>query len=321
MPDVIHYDQRYDSLLEVYRLGSFTAAGARLGLTPSAVGQQIRSVEQELDAPLFERVDRKLIPTRECRVIVKYIEKIHSMCRRMSDDVELSKRNLKCLNVGITPSAVSVALSGVIEELSSRILPTRITVTADSSARLCDMLESYAIDLAVIEGGSCQSETLAEVMLDTDYLSVILPPDSKYAARGMITANELQNESLIMKPPDSGTRRLFNASLAGAGISPEKFSVIMEVSSVDTIIRLVAGHYGLSVLSSKACAAAAESGKIAAVPLGGISMTRSIRLVYRKNRDYSELIGKIRSSYAAAMCHDNGTQQQYSTTEREKNIQ
>lgn len=323
MLDRIHYDQRYDSLLEVYRLGSFTAAGTKLGLTPSAVGQQIRSVEQELDTPLFERGDRKLIPTRECRVIVKYIEKIHNMCRRMSDDVELSKHNIERLNVGITPSAVSGALSGVVEELSSRILPARITVTTDSAARLCDMLESYAIDLAVIEGGSCQSDTLAEAMLDTDYLTVILPPDSEFAARGMITAGELQNEPLIMKPPDSGTRRLFNASLAGAGISPEKFSVIMEVSSVDTIIRLVSGHYGLSVLSSKACAAAVESGRIAAVPLGGISMTRSIRLVYRKNRDYSELIGKIRSSYAAAMCRDIGTNQKYSTTERERerNIQ
>lgn len=321
MLDRIHYDQRYDSLLEVYRLGSFTAAGNKLGLTPSAIGQQVRSVEQELDTPLFERGERRLIPTRECRVIVKYIEKIHTMCRRMSDDVELSKHNIERLNVGITPSAVSGALSGVIEELSARVLPTRITVTTDSAARLCDMLESYAIDLAIIEGGSCQSDTLAEVMLDTDYLSVILPPDSEYAARGMITPGELQNEPLIMKPPDSGTRRLFNASLAGAGLSPEKFSVIMEVSSVDTIIRLVAGHYGLSVLSSKACAAAAENGRIAAVPLGGINMTRSIRLVYRKNRDCSELIGKIRSSYAAANCRDSGIQPKFTTPERERNIQ
>ena len=138
-------------------------------------------------------------------------------------------------------------------------------------------------------------------MLDTDHLCVVVPPDSTYAARGMITPAELMSEPLIMKPQDSGTRRLFSASLAGAGIPEEKFQMIMEVSSVDTIIRLVSGHYGLSVLSYKACGAAATAGKIATVPLQGISMTRTIKLVYRKKRDYRELLGAIQRSYDAAM--------------------
>ena len=300
MLDRIHYDQRYVSLLEVYRSGSYTAAGGTLALTPSAVAQQIRSVERELDTPLFERADRRLIPTRECEVVVKYIEKIQSMCRRMSDDIELSKKNLERLSVGVTPSAMNIALSGVIEKLSERTPPLQITVTTGTAPQLCEQLENYSIDIAVIEG-SCSTEGFSEVMLDTDYLCVVVPPDSTYAARGMITPAELMSEPLIMKPQDSGTRRLFSASLAGAGIPEEKFQMIMEVSSVDTIIRLVSGHYGLSVLSYKACGAAATAGKVATVPLQGISMTRTIKLVYRKKRDYRELLGAIQRSYDAAM--------------------
>lgn len=300
MLDRINYDRRYVSLLEVYRSGSYTAAGSLLALTPSAVAQQVRSVERELDATLFERSDRRLIPTRECEVIIKYIEKIQSMCQRMSDDVELSKKNLERLSVGVTPSAMSIALSGVLEKLTDRTPPIQITVTTDTAPRLCELLENYAIDLAVIEG-SCQTDGLSEVMLDTDYLCVVVPPDSEYARRGFVTLSELQSEPLIMKPQDSGTRRLFNASLAGAGIPTEKFSVIMEIGSVDTIIRLVGGHYGISVLSNKACAAAAQAGKIATVPLRGVSMTRSIRLVYRRGQDCRDLVGMIQRSYAAAM--------------------
>ena len=70
MLDRIHYDQRYVSLLEVYRSGSYTAAGSALALTPSAVAQQIRSVERELDTQLFERGDHRLVPTRECEIII-----------------------------------------------------------------------------------------------------------------------------------------------------------------------------------------------------------------------------------------------------------
>lgn len=315
MFDRIHYDRRYESLLEVYRSGSYTAAGNALALTPSAVAQQVRSVERELDAVLFERGDRRLVPTRECEVIVKYIEKIQSMCRRMSDDVELSKKNLGRLAVGVTPSAMSIALTGVLEKLTDRIPTMQLAVTTGTAPQLCEQLENYAIDLAVIEG-SYPAVGLSEVMLDTDHLCVVVPPDSDYAQRGVITLPELQSEPLIMKPKDSGTGRLFSAALEGAGIPAEKFTVIMEVESVDTIIRLVSGHYGISVLSSKACAAAAESGRIVTVPLRGISMTRSIRLVYRRQQDCRELLGLIQRSYAAEMCA-RGPIENYIKQERE----
>ncbi len=302
--DSIHYDQRYVSLLEVYQSGSFTAAGNVLSLTPSAVAQQVHSIEREINALLFIKSEHKLIPTKECEVVIKYINKIQSMCRRMSDDIELSKKNLEHLAIGITPSAVSIALSGVIEKLSQRTPPLQITVTTGNAAQLCEQLENYTIDLAVIEG-SCSTDSFSEVMLDTDYLCVVVPMDSVYAKRGVITVNELQRETLIMKPLDSGTRKLFRASLDSVGISEEKFFVIMEVGSVDTIIRLVSGHYGLSVLAKKACMAAAEAGKIATVPLQGINMTRSIRIVYRKKRDYREILGEIQRSYDATMRERN----------------
>ena len=93
MFDSIHYDQRYVSLLEVYQSGSFTAAGNVLSLTPSAVTQQVHSIEREINALLFIKSEHKLIPTKECEVVIKYINKIQSMCRRMSDDIELSKKN------------------------------------------------------------------------------------------------------------------------------------------------------------------------------------------------------------------------------------
>lgn len=49
MEPQVNYDQRYDSLLTVYRLGSFAAAAAEMSLTASAVSKQIHSLERDLD--------------------------------------------------------------------------------------------------------------------------------------------------------------------------------------------------------------------------------------------------------------------------------
>lgn len=47
------------TLWEVSRAGTYAAAAARLGITASAVGQQLKALEQRLGVALFERVGRR----------------------------------------------------------------------------------------------------------------------------------------------------------------------------------------------------------------------------------------------------------------------
>lgn len=303
MLDNMHYDGRYLSLLEVYRVGSFKAAAKTLSLTPSAVAQQVRSVERELDVSLFQRGGKKLIPTRECAVVIEYIEKIQSMFRRMSDEVEHSKRGLGHLSVGITPSAGSFALTGMLENLPS--FSGQVTVVSGTVGKLCNMVRDGSLDLAVIEGnGDCTD--LNELILDTDFLTVVTPPQSRYAVSGVIRPEELIREPLILKPRDSGTRQLLEASLNSAGIRTERLNVLMEVESTETIIKLVAAGYGISVLSHKACCRDEEQGRIAAVPLCGIGMSRVVRIVYRQGRTLHDILNEIQRCYRESASRAGG---------------
>lgn len=294
----IHYDQRYVSLLEVYHFKNFASAARSLSLTASAVAQQIRSVERELDTPLFRRGEKRLIPTKECEQLVTYIEKIQLICRRMSDDVKTVKCRTKHLTVGVTPTAENFALAGMLENLSDRF--TQVTVKTGSADQLCELIKNYSIDLAVIEG-NVSSDGLNEVILDTDQLVVAVPSDSNYTQKGMISPEELFHEPLIMKPAGSGTRTLFDASLQSAGVISDRMRVILEAENTDTLIKLVANGYGLSVLSQKACADAVKQGKIVTIPLSGVPMMRSIRIIYPKDHDLNEVIGEIQRCYIKSL--------------------
>lgn len=294
----VRYDQRYTTLLEVYRSGSYSSAGGSLGLTPSAVSQQVHSVEQELGLTLFLRKGNKLIPTRECETVVKYSEKIQSLCRRMES--ELAAGNLRHLDVGVTPSAESFALSRVFTQYAEHDPSLQITVNTGSADELGTMLKNYAIDLAVVEG-DCSVSGLNSIILDTDYLAVAVPPDSTYAKKGIITVDELAREPLILKPKGSGTRSLFEAKLKSSGVSPGKLHVRMEVDSIATIKKLVANRYGLSILSSKACMKDVAAGRIATVPLYEMNMIRNIQLLYRKDFGKDALLKGIRSCYTEVM--------------------
>ena len=49
------------TLIAIAQDGTFSAAGARLGLTQSAVSAQMQKLEQALGVPLFERTKRPAI--------------------------------------------------------------------------------------------------------------------------------------------------------------------------------------------------------------------------------------------------------------------
>lgn len=300
MERAIKYDQRYDTLAVVRKAASYTDAGALLALTPSAVAHQIHSIEQELGAPLFRKRGKKLVPTRECDLVSAYVEKIHMLCQRMDHELAAAGSQLRHLVVGITPSVESGALSQALARYQAGAEGLQLTLLTKGAADLRDMLKNGVIDLAVADGG-LTAEGLSSVLLDTDRLVAAVPRGSPYAARGMITLRELRRERLILRPPGSGTRTLFEANLQKAGTALESFHVMMEVESVATIKRLVAEDYGVSVLSNNACARDVARGRFSTVPIQDMNMVRDIHIYYRQDARHDGLIRELQALYAEAL--------------------
>ena len=293
----ISYDYRYDSLLVVYQVRGYSAAAAKLSLTPSAVSHQIRSIENDLGSRLFIRKRNGLEPTPECEIVVKNIKKIKALFLKMEDDVVTSKKHLKVINIGVTSSAQSSLITELLPLLTATGDgdPPKIVVSSGTSEELCDRLSEHIIDLAVIDG-AFESSKFGSVMLDTDYLTVVVSPSSKYVANGIITLSGLLSEKLILKPKGSGTRRLFESCLRSHGISPSRLNVIMEADSTDTIIRLVSGGYGISVLSNKSCEKYVALGSVVTLPLECVNMSRSVHVVYNRDSPAVGIVGLLKTN-------------------------
>lgn len=75
------------SFVRTADLGSFAAAGKALGLTPSAVGKAVTTLERQLGVRLFQRSTRSLRLTEEGRLF-------HERCRRILDDFNDARASL-----------------------------------------------------------------------------------------------------------------------------------------------------------------------------------------------------------------------------------
>jgi LysR family glycine cleavage system transcriptional activator len=85
---------------------SFKHAASELGVTPGAVSQQVRALEQALGVALFRRLPRNLLLTREGEI---FLPSVSAAFRMIADAVEAATPTLtgRPLRLAVTPRLLS----------------------------------------------------------------------------------------------------------------------------------------------------------------------------------------------------------------------
>ena len=80
-------------------LGSFTRAAEELNLTQSAISRQIRGLEDQLGARLFELIRQRIVLTQVCRAYARDVRPILVLC---SEPASLDKFHIetRCFQLG-----------------------------------------------------------------------------------------------------------------------------------------------------------------------------------------------------------------------------
>lgn len=285
-------DPKLDTLLLVAEKRNFTRAAQALSLTQPAVSHHISQMEQELGVRLFVRGNGDLMLTPEGETVLRYVRRMKALEKKMAEELQEAGRRLTRLRIGITHTAESSIVAEVLARYTNENPGISITIVTDNINNLYDMLENFELDLAVVEGRSTRPE-LSALMLDTDYLVCVLANTHPLSHSSMITLDEIRQEKLILRLPNSETRVRFESALAAIGESIADFQVILEVDNVATIKDLIRKNLGISILARSACMDELRKGKLTALPIENLSMTRETNLVYHRDFAHKETLQDI----------------------------
>ncbi|MGV9264828.1 LysR family transcriptional regulator [Kitasatospora sp. NPDC003701] len=245
--------------LEVFRtaahVGSFTAAGERLGFTQSAISRQISTLEAEFGAPLFDRLARGVRLTEHGRTLLPHAEalldRLDGTRRELSALTELSVGRLR---VGAFDSANAALVPGALAAFRAAHPQVAISLTEGLSAALLGRLQDGGIDLAVVAGypgHPYDTEAFDLRPLTEDPVLVALPRDHPLAGRSRLRLAELAEETWI-----AGSRRAEDTLLAAclrSGLHPR---VEYVVSGWTAKLGLVAAGLGPTLIPALAARAA-----------------------------------------------------------------
>ena len=279
-------DSKVRTLLAVVQAGSFTRAAEELHLTQPAVSHHIRQLEQVFGIKIFNMEKRTLVPTAEGAVLIKYARRMMAVYNKARQAIEDSSKQLRHLTVGITQTVAEHRMPQAIALYCLERPETHVSITTDTIKNLYTGLELYELDMAVVDG-PLPASGLNSVLLDTDYLCLVVSPEHRFAGRSSVLLQELKDEKLILRSSGAGTRIQFDSYLLNHSESIRNFNVMLELDNLATIKELVARNLGVSIISRSACREDEKTGRLVVVPIENARMTREISLVY--HRDFSHL--------------------------------
>ena len=168
-------------VLAVARRGGFAAAGAELGMSPSAVSHAVKTVEDSLGLPLFARTTRSVALTEAGAAFMASAGPALTAIEETSERVRAAKgRVTGLLRLNVPRVALSVVITPIIAALARRHPDLVVEVTSDDG--LLDIVAA-GFDAGVRLGGMIAEDMIA-IRLTAPFKAIMVAAPSYLKARG-----------------------------------------------------------------------------------------------------------------------------------------
>ena len=289
-------DPKIRTLLKLEELGSFSKTAQALSLTQPAVSHHIKLLEQEFGIQIFVKGKRKLKPTPEGEVLLKYAHRAIALSDKVHQAIEDCNHAVHTRTVGITPTASDIFVPQVLAAYFHQHPGTHVQIVRGTIKKIDAMLKFYEIDFAIVDG-ILPGDHYRQVLMGTDHLCLIVSPKHPFATRLSVTLDELQRENLVLRPKSTGTRKLIESYLVSNGYNIQNFNVMMEVDSVSTIKEIVEANLGISIISYSVCREEQQQGRLIVRPIENCRMVRQVNMVYPQDFEHPEILQEIQQEY------------------------
>jgi DNA-binding transcriptional LysR family regulator len=228
---------------------NFTRAAEALGTAQPSLSQQIRALEAEIGADLFDREKRQiaLTPAGE-----QFLPEVRAMLARLDVAVTHAReagRGLRGeLRIAYTVSAMMSTLPAAIRAYRADHPDVRMTLSTMANLSTLDALRRHEADVGVLlaQRDLNRLTGIEARAIGSLAIGAVFPQGHRLARRRAISIDEIGGETLILY-----ARKLADMHDVVLDMCRERHFVparIEEVDRIETILGLVAAGEGVSIV-------------------------------------------------------------------------
>ena len=277
------FDQLH-TFLEIVRLKSFSKAAQTCYRTQPAISAQVRQLEQELRADLFERFGSRISLTTAGKIFAGYAEQMLDLRRRAQDVIaELETNPRGELVIAGNEATCIYVLPKVFSEYREQFQSVQLQVLRSYGSRVVEAVMENSADFGLVQL-PVEEKRLQVVNIYRDEIRLIVPAGHPLAGRPSVTARDVTDYYLVL-PKYGKTRTRLNEWLE---VVEEDIRISMELDSTEMMKHFVIAGLGVSFVAASNCREEIAAGKLWSIPLAPEPMVRRLGLIYRKDKGLSK---------------------------------
>lgn len=279
------------------RLGHFGRAAEACAISQPALSQQIKALEEELGAELFERDRRQVRLTSFGEEIAERARDVLRSLDELEGYARASRSGLVAkLRIGVIPTVAPYLLPGLIGDLTRLHGSLDLHVRETLTPRLVQELNEGRLDMAIV-ALPVSEPSLTEVALFTESFVLVRPS----ADEGKPAPNrEALREMRLLLLEEGHCFR--DQALSFCNTKPRTVPPrdLLDASSLSTLVQMVDAGLGVTLIPEMAIAVETRSASVSVARFAKPEPSRTIGMVWRKTsplaRQLLEISDMVRQS-------------------------
>ena len=249
-------------------------------VTQPAISAQIRTLENEVGARLFDRDGGKVTFTAAGKVFEPFAEHCLQCHNHITVAIgELHRSPRGEISVSANEATSLYVLPTVFAQFKRQYSRVGLSIVRADRARSIESVLSREVDFAVVSLPLKDPRLLVDI-IHRDEVVLVSPKNHSLAQREAVKFPEILQHSLLL-PKQGRQRELIEDLFRSYDVQPR---VAMEVESSELLKRLIAAGLGVGFLPRTNVLSDEKAGTLQIVKVDGVRLSRELAVVYRKDK-------------------------------------
>lgn len=232
--------------VEVAEREHISEAAEHLHVAQSAISRQIANLEEELGAPLFERIGRNVKLTPIGKIFLEHtitaLKAIDFAAKQVEEFLDPAKGTIK---IGFPTSLASYVLPTVISAFKKEYPDVSFHLRQGSYKYLIEAVKNRELNLAFLGPLPPKDELINTTILFSENVHALLPANHPLAKSEKINLIDLRDDNFVLFPEGYILQKVVLDACRSAGFVP---TITSEGEDMDALKGLVAAGIGVTLL-------------------------------------------------------------------------
>lgn len=268
--------------VSVFKNRSFSKASETLYLSQPTVSDHIKTLEEELDCRLFDRLGRTILPTKEAEALYSHALELIEKADAIKEAVGRFKKEISGeIVIGASTIPGTYLMPRIIADFRKKNPSVSFRILIGDSKEIIEKVAGHECIMG-IAGAKLNDAGIDYKPFMEDELIAVASPSLIEA--GTIAINELAKYPMVLREEGSGTRRETETIFEKHNIRIEDIRIACIFGSTDSVKQAVKAGLGFAVLSKLSVRDELKYKALKEIRLKSIQMKRMFYIVTHKKR-------------------------------------